>query len=201
MTRNAMQASSSGVAALFGLCTSGFDVKQQWPGGPAYLSYERSVLAGPGFLESLTGSSVHPYQTATWVPWAWADGRNASFLFPNETAAPATANSGYNSTVVQLLVVAGVYGVRGGPASMLCRAHVSAAMPFASADAMRAQAATLGLTNYTPVLHPSEVGYALAIPSAVSDGWAHMHAALVAQTLLHMRAAPLAGLVSASHCT
>ena len=60
---------------------------------------------------------------------------------------------------------------------------------------MRQQAAALGIANYTPVLHPSEIGYALALPSAVADGWADMHAALVAQTLLHMRSAPLAALV------
>lgn len=60
---------------------------------------------------------------------------------------------------------------------------------------MRQQAAALGIANYTPMLHPSEIGYALALPSAVADGWADMHAALVAQTLLHMRAAPLAALV------
>ena len=168
LTRDAVAASAwAADLDLVGLSTSGFDIKQGWAGGPPYLAYERAIAAAPGVLRALRAASPHPYQQQTWLPWAWADGRNASWLFPNETL-PEAGGLTYNSTVAQLLALARV---------------------------LEEAAAAQGIANYSARLRPSELGYALALPSAVADGWAGMHAAAVAQALLHVRAAPLAALV------
>ena len=52
---------------------------------------------------------------------------------------------------------------------------------LAVAALMKEEAASRGIRNYTPKLRPSEFGYTMAIPSAATEGWASIHAALVAQ--------------------
>jgi hypothetical protein len=114
-------------------------------------------------MRALAGAAPHPYADTVWVPYATADGRNSSFSFFNET--PSDGGS-YNSSAQQLYTVA---------------------------ELMREAAGAAGLPpGYSPRLRPSEFGYALAIPSSATEGWAVMHAALVAQALLHLRSAPLA---------
>lgn len=66
---------------------------------------------------------------------------------------------------------------------------------LAIAALMKEEAAARGIRNYTPKLRPSEFGYTMAIPSAATEGWASIHAALVAQALLHMRSGELASYV------
>lgn len=68
---------------------------------------------------------------------------------------------------------------------------------LAIADMMREAARDAGLpSDYKPILNPSEWGYNLIMDVALSDGWATMHGALVAQGLLHLRSLPLAEYVT-----
>lgn len=60
------------------------------------------------------------------------------------------------------------------------------------ARAMSAAAAAQGIAGYHPRLRPSEAGYDLQLGAALASGWSVMHAALIAQLLLHARSAPLA---------
>ena len=124
------------------------------------------MLNAPGMMRALAGTAPHPYANTVWVPFAPADGRNMSFTFFNET--PADGGQ-YNSSAAQLYVVA----------ALMREAAAAAALP----------------PGYAPRLRPSEFGYALAIPSSATEGWAVMHAALIAQALIHMRSAPLAPMV------
>ena len=66
---------------------------------------------------------------------------------------------------------------------------------LATAALMKEAAAAAGIADYRPVLRPSEWGYNLIMDVALSDGWALMHAALLAQGLVHFRSAPLSDLV------
>ena len=78
-----------------------------------------------------------------------------------------SAGRGTNSTVAQLLATA----------------------------ALMVEAAGGEGSGYKPMLRPSEWGYNLMMSVSLSEGWALMHAALLAQGLVHFRSAPLAGLV------
>ena len=60
---------------------------------------------------------------------------------------------------------------------------------------MVAEAQAAGIPDFHPRMHPSEAGYDLELGAVESGGWAMMHAALVSHLLLHMRSAPLAGIV------
>ena len=68
----------------------------------------------------------------------------------------------------------------------------STACLMAVVNEMKAAAARQGLANYTPVLTPSEWGYNLLMQESATAGWPWIHAALVAQGLIHLRSAPLA---------
>jgi hypothetical protein len=161
--------------ALVGMPSSNYDVKQALNGASyAYLQYERDLLFSPGVLPLFSAVSAHPYVTGDVLPYNLAPWGNVSGQFPNE------ANAGQNSTVTQLLAIAGL-------------------MQEAAAAASAA-ANTTGLPgNYTPVLHPSEVGYALPMTVAAAGGWTVTHAAAIAQILIHMRSAPLAQYVEKVH--
>jgi hypothetical protein len=166
-TAAAMAAAGMPSTSMYGLPTSLFDIKQQWPGGPIYREYEDAVLTAPGMMSMLAGTTPHPYAPETFVPFTYADNRNSSFSFPNETA--NAGNYLTNSTVTQLLVIA---------------------------EAMRDAATAAGLgPSYTPKMRVTEFGYALALPTSATEGWAVVHAAAIAQSLLHMRSAPLAVMV------
>ena len=85
-----------------------------------------------------------------------------SFQYPNET----TLELACNSTVAQLM---------------------------ATAALMKTEAAAAGLgPDYKPILWPSEWGYNLIQTVSHSESWIYIHAALVAQGLVHMRSYPLA---------
>ena len=71
----------------------------------------------------------------------------------------------------------------------------STAQLLATAALMREAASAAGIADYKPVLRPSEWGYNLIMNVALSEGWALIHAALLAQGLVHLRSAPLAELV------
>lgn len=75
----------------------------------------------------------------------------------------------------------------------------STACLLAVADEMAAAAARQGLANYTPVLTPSEWGYNLLMAESATSGWPWIHAALVAQGLVHLRSFPLARFVSKAY--
>lgn len=45
---------------VFGLSTSGFDIKQLGKGGSQYLYYETAVLSSPGLMNTINGTSPHP---------------------------------------------------------------------------------------------------------------------------------------------
>lgn len=101
ITRDAIAATASAVGhnlTINGLSSSGFDVKETWTGGWSYMFYEKAVLGAPGVLESLDSVTYHPYQAQVWIPYAHADGRNSSFLFPNERPLKVATLS-FNSTV------------------------------------------------------------------------------------------------------
>lgn len=173
LTAAAMQASvnASGLP-LMGLSSSMFDMKQEGNGGSTYAYYEKAILNSPGVMQTIDGASMHPYQNLVWVPWIiqWA---NTSFQFPNETESGMASNS----TIGQLLAVA----------ELMKEAAVNAGIVSDPSD-------------YHPVLRPSEWGYALAIPQAAAvTGWVYIHAALVAQGLIHMRSAPVAPYVQKSY--
>lgn len=146
---------------LVGLSSSSFDVKQTGNGGTQYMQYERAVLGAPGVIGALHAVSLHPYQNHVWVPWTNPGWGNFSFQFFNESAGWGT-----NSTTAQLLATAALMR------------EVAAATPGMPPD-------------YKPVLRPSEWGYNLIMNVALSEGWALMHAALVAQGMVHFRSAPL----------
>ncbi len=163
LLRDAARASVNGSHLdVFGLPTSLFDIKQQWPGGPVFRAYEDAVLAAPGMAAAIVGVTPHPYAAETFVPWAFA-GRNTSFTFFNESANAGSFTS--NSSAAQLLSLA---------------------------DALRAAGAPLRM-------RVTEFGYALAIPTSATEGWAVVHAAATAQALIHLRSAPLAALVEKAY--
>ena len=81
----------------------------------------------------------------------------------------------------------------------LSGSNSSAACLMALAAEMRAAAAAQGLTNYTPRLMPSEFGYNLLMTNSATSGWPWIHAALVAQGLVHLRSFPLASIVSKAY--
>jgi hypothetical protein len=56
---------------LVGLSSSGFDVKQEGNGGSTYGWYERTILAAPGVIQSLTAVTFHPYQVRATAARAW----------------------------------------------------------------------------------------------------------------------------------
>lgn len=165
ITAAAIAASANGTGLkLVGMASSMFDIKQAGNGGSTFAYWERAVLNAPGQIAQLDAVSCHPYQNGAWVPWIQQSWGNVSFMYANETTPPSVMQQ--NSTVGQLLTMVGL---------------------------MEEAAAAAGLgPGYKPVLRPSEVGYAYAIPWTSSSGWTFIHAALVAQTLLHMRSYPLA---------
>ena len=166
ITAAAMAASVNGSGLLLvGLSSSMFDVKQNGNGGSAYMQYEKTVLAAPGVMAALNATSPHPYNNDVWVPWVNPGWGNLSFSYFNESVSGLATNS-------------------------------STAQILATAALMRAEAAAAGLgEDYAPALWPSEWGYNLIADVALSEGWTFIHAALVAQGLIHLRSAPLAAVV------
>jgi hypothetical protein len=75
----------------------------------------------------------------------------------------------------------------------------STACLMAVVDEMKAAAARQGLANFTPILTPSEWGYNLLMQESATSGWPWIHAALVAQGLVHLRSAPLAQYVKKAY--
>jgi len=163
LLRDAARASVNGSHLdVFGLPTSLFDIKQQWPGGPVFRKYEDAVLAAPGMAAAIAGATPHPYAAAAFVPWAWA-GHNTSFTFFNESADAGSYAA--NSSTAQLLTTIAALRDAGAPTR----------------------------------LRVTEWGYALAIPTSATEGWAVVHAAAIAQGLLHLRSAPLAQYVEKAY--
>jgi len=120
ITRAALVDVGLGTAPLFGLVTSGFDIRAAvWPGGPAYLAYEREVLSGPGYLASLWGSSVHPY---SWTHGCRGRGPTAAIhrFCSRMRRHRCWPRSGANGTVTQLLAVAGETDRCGCCSSTMC---------------------------------------------------------------------------------
>ena len=94
-------ASNASGAALVGLSSSMFDIKQTGNGGSAYMAYERAILSAPGVMTLLQAATVHPYTNNVWVPWVNPGWGNLSFSFFNESLGP-----GFNSSTAQILATA-----------------------------------------------------------------------------------------------